>query len=191
MQGPADDGTPPRDLGDTYSQSTDPSSDGSDGEDTLAKHDLPGSSTAAGDRRRAVQASPSASAQPAQQHQSLEEEPSVTLDTQNDPTDNADMQEGEVQAQHACCAAPTTRTDDWLLMVAGCMAQGSSGLVHVKGDPVAMQETLWMWTQFQSMQKRLNILTKSMAVCKHKVKACNPVDQRLHRRLQDQPDPKQ
>lgn len=85
MQGIADEGTPPRDLGDTYSQSTDPSDDE---EADIADH-KPDTSTALDSQ------APSSSAQPAHQHQSLQEQPSVALDTQNDPAENMDMQEGE------------------------------------------------------------------------------------------------
>ena len=98
VQGVVAEGTPPRDLGDTYSQSTDPSSD-EDG-DTADKHDDPVSGTAAWDRHASAHTSPGAFAQPAQQHQALEEQPSVTLDTDNDPADQADMQEGELHTIH-------------------------------------------------------------------------------------------
>ena len=90
-QGIAEEGTPPRDFGDTYSQSTDPSND--------EEEDIPDSShkpdtKSALDRHAVAQEAPGSSAQPAQQHQSLEEHP-ITLDTQNDPADDMEMQEGE------------------------------------------------------------------------------------------------
>lgn len=92
MQGIADEGTPPRNLGDTYSQSTDPSDDE---EEDIADHSYKPDASAALDRHALAREAPSSSAQPAQQHQSLEGEPSVALDTQNNPADNMDMQEGE------------------------------------------------------------------------------------------------
>lgn len=99
VQGVADEGTPPRDLGDTYSQSTDPSSD--ENGDTTDKFDDPAHSTAAWDKHAGAQISPGASAQPAQQHQALEDQPSVALDTDNDPADQADMQEGKLHTKAA------------------------------------------------------------------------------------------
>lgn len=109
MQGIADEGTPPRDSGDTYSQSTDPSDDE---EEDIADHSYKPDGSTALDRHADAQEAPSSSAQPAQQHQSLEEEPSVALDTQNDPADNVDMQEGETeciaQGVGLCCLASGT-----------------------------------------------------------------------------------
>ena len=92
MQGIADEGTPPRDLGDTYSQSTDPSDDE---EEAIADNSHKPDTSTALDRHAFAREAPISSAQPAQQHQSLEEETSVALDTQNDPADNLGMQEGE------------------------------------------------------------------------------------------------
>ena len=107
VQGIADEGTPPRDMGDTYSQSTDPSEDeGQDRgvDDTHAagpSNHVPRSQVASGNRpARGIEevqtrhTSSSPHAQPAHQHESLQLESSVTLDTQHDPAEDADMQEG-------------------------------------------------------------------------------------------------
>ena len=92
MQGIADEGTPPHDFADTYSQSTDPSSD-DEGNIVDNPHETDPSNAL--DSHAVSQETLDESAQPAQQHQSLEEQPSVALDTQNDPAENTDMQEGE------------------------------------------------------------------------------------------------
>ena len=114
MQGVADEGTPPRDMGDTYSQSTDPSDDE---EQEVGVDDF----EAAGPSKHAVsvqeaskerpvrgreqghhsESLPGLSAQYAQQHDSLQQEPSVTLDTQHDPAEDANMQEGETSVKSA------------------------------------------------------------------------------------------
>ena len=94
-------------MGDTYSQSTDPSDDdGNGGNDANAagpSNHVPSSQVALGNRpargTEEVQnhySSPSPHAQPAHQHESLQLESSVTLDTQHDPAEDADMQEGGI-----------------------------------------------------------------------------------------------
>ncbi|KAA6423702.1 MAG: hypothetical protein FRX49_06273 [Trebouxia sp. A1-2] len=108
-EGVADEGTPPRDVGDTYSQSTDPSDDEEQegGVDDFegagpSKHAV--SSQVAPKERPARGAEqghhsetlPGPTAQPAHQHDSLQQEPSVTLDTQHDPAEDASMQEGDL-----------------------------------------------------------------------------------------------
>lgn len=114
IQGVADEGTPPRDVGDTYSQSTDPSDDEEQegGVDDFegagpSKHAV--SSQVAPKERPARGAEqghhsetlPGPTAQPAHQHDSLQQEPSVTLDTQHDPAEDASMQEGETSVKSA------------------------------------------------------------------------------------------
>lgn len=101
VQGIADEGTPPRDLGDTYSQSTDPSDDDEETDIADQSH-KPDAGTALDSHAAAGEEAPSSSAQPAHQHQSLEEQPSVALDTQNDPAESMDMQEGE-DYMHSTC----------------------------------------------------------------------------------------
>ncbi len=114
IQGVADEGTPPRDVGDTYSQSTDPSDDeeqggGVDDFDAAgpSKHAVSGQedpkerpSTGAEPKHHS-KSSPSPSAQPAHQRGSLQQEPSGTLDTQHDPAEDANMQEGETSVEIA------------------------------------------------------------------------------------------
>lgn len=92
VQGIAVEGTPPHDFADTYSQSTDPSDDD---QGNIADNSHEPETSSALDSHAVSHEPPKASAQPAQQHQSLEEQPSVALDTQNDPAENSDMQEGE------------------------------------------------------------------------------------------------
>ncbi len=117
LQGLADEGTPPRDMGDTYSQSTDPSddedpdrgvhNDSAAGPSNRANssHDVSEGKNTRGARSASHgHTSPSPSAQPAQQHESLQQEASVTLDTQHDPAEDADMQEGEPD-RHFCQSA--------------------------------------------------------------------------------------
>ena len=86
VQGVADEGTPPRDLGDTYSQSTDPSDD--EEEDIVDNSHKPDTKSALHGHAREATSS-------AQHAQSLEGQHSDTLDTQNDPADDMDMQESE------------------------------------------------------------------------------------------------
>lgn len=104
-----DEGTPPRDLGDTYSQSTDPS-DEEEQEGGVDDFEAAGPSKHAvsvqeASKERPVrgreqghhsESLPGLSAQYAQQHDSLQQEPSVTLDTQHDPAEDANMQEGDL-----------------------------------------------------------------------------------------------
>ena len=132
MQGIADEGTPPREFGDTYSQSTDPSDD-DDGD----MADEP--KTTVPDSHAVAQEAFGASVQSAQQHQSLEEQPSVALDTQNDPADNIDMQEGEV---YKC----TVQCDQWTVL---------HGFQHMWHWQVwlLLQVISWIWIQFQFLQK--------------------------------------
>ncbi|KAL3139889.1 DNA repair protein xrcc4 [Trebouxia sp. C0009 RCD-2024] len=92
-EGIADEGTPPHDFADTYSQSTDPSDDD---QGNIADNSHEPETSSALDSHAISQEPPKASAQPAQQHQSLEEQPSVALDTQNDPAEKTDMQEGDL-----------------------------------------------------------------------------------------------
>ena len=114
IQGVADEGTPPRDVGDTYSQSTDPSVDeeqegGVDDFDAAgpSKHAVSGQEapkerpSGGAEQGHHSESLPSPSAQPAHQHGSLQQEPSVTLDTQHDPAEDANMQEGETSVQTA------------------------------------------------------------------------------------------
>ncbi len=95
-QGLAEEGTPPRDVGDTYSQSTDPSDDeeqegGVDDFDALR----------GAEQGHHSESLPGLSVQPAHQHDSLQQEPSVTLDTQHDPGEDANMQERETSVKSA------------------------------------------------------------------------------------------
>ncbi|KAL3154220.1 DNA repair protein xrcc4 [Trebouxia sp. C0010 RCD-2024] len=92
-EGIAVEGTPPHDFADTYSQSTDPSDDD---QGNIADNSHEPETSSALDSHAVSHEPPKASAQPAQQHQSLEEQPSVALDTQNDPAENSDMQEGDL-----------------------------------------------------------------------------------------------
>ena len=114
MQGVADEGTPPRDVGDTYSQSTDPSDDeeqevGVDDFEAAgpSKHAVSGQqaprekSSGGAEQGHHSERLPSPSAQPAHQHGSLQQEPSGTFDTQRDPAEDADMQEGETSVKSA------------------------------------------------------------------------------------------
>ena len=115
VQGIADEGTPPRDMGDTYSQSTDPSDDEAQdrGLDDInaagPSNHVPQSRVASGNRpARGIEeaqnrhTSSSPHAQPAHQHESLQLESSVTLDTQHDPAEDADMQEGGIGVTRDC-----------------------------------------------------------------------------------------
>ena len=123
MQGVADEGTPPRDMGDTYSQSTDPSDDEEQGggvDDLEAagpsKHAVSGPqaprerSSGGAEQGHHSERVPSPSAQPAHQHGSLQQEPSGTLDTPHDPAEDANMQEGETSAKSAHMSGCMCRT---------------------------------------------------------------------------------
>jgi len=123
MQGVADEGTPPRDMGDTYSQSTDPSDDeeqevGVDDFEAAgpSKHAVSGPqaprerSSGGAEQGHHSERVPSPSAQPAHQHGSLQQEPSGTLDTQHDPAEDANMQEGETSAKSAHMSGCMCRT---------------------------------------------------------------------------------
>ena len=113
-QGLAEEGTPPRDMGDTYSQSTDPSDDeeqegGVDDFDAAgpSKHAVSGQEapkerpSRGAEQGHHSESLPGLSAQPAHQHDSLQQEPSVTLDTQHDPGEDANMQERETSVKSA------------------------------------------------------------------------------------------
>ncbi|DBB06620.1 TPA: DNA repair protein xrcc4 [Trebouxia sp. C0004] len=108
-EGLAEEGTPPRDAGDTYSQSTDPSDDeeqegrvddfGAAGPSKHAANgqEVPKQRLSRGaEEGHCSESLPSSNAQPAYQHDSLQQEPSVTLDTQHDPAEDANMQEGDL-----------------------------------------------------------------------------------------------
>ena len=149
IQGVADEGTPPRDVGDTYSQSTDPSDDeeqggGVDDFDAAgpSKHAVSGQeapkerSSGGAERGHDSERLPGPSAQPAHRRGSLQQEPSGTLDTQHDPAEDANMQEGEtstpVSKLHigqaacvgSCCCNEVAQATGWRLQpyICTCMA---------------------------------------------------------------------
>ena len=114
MQGIAAEGTPPRD---TYSQSTDPSDDEhAVGEDTYdaarsGSQAISSQRRTQGDPAEAVEQaadghkSPGSTAQAAERPDSLQLQPSVTLDTEYDPGDDPEMQEGQsTHSLYACCS---------------------------------------------------------------------------------------
>ena len=89
-------------MGDTYSQSTDPSDD--EEQEGAAGPSMKQDMLTDRHARQTEQAShgrcpPSPSPQHTQHHASLHQEPSVTLDTQYDPAEDAEMQEGELEDQ--------------------------------------------------------------------------------------------
>ncbi len=132
IQGVADEGTPPRDLGDTYSQSTDPSDEEQEGgvddfeaagpsKHAVSSQQAPKERTSgAAEQGHHSERIPGPSAQPAHQRGSLQQEPSGTLDTQHDPAEDANMQEGETSAKSAHLSGCMCRTR---LLQRGCSSK--------------------------------------------------------------------
>lgn len=116
MQGVADDGTPSRDLGDTYSVSTDPSGDEGDTkaintyEDNSIAADAIGSQSGHAELM-AKGDSGALSSQPSQAPESREgagAAASGTQETQNDPAEDAAMQEGELPIRTCIVSSKVT-----------------------------------------------------------------------------------
>ena len=157
-----DEGTPPRDVGDTYSQSTDPSDD-EEQEGRIDDFEAAGPSKHATSGQQAPKERPARgaeqghhseipgpSAQPAHQHDSLQQEPSVTLDTQHDPDEDANMQEGKTSVKTACtpgCMCQTRLLQQGCssnLLVIAALNKFAHAWLFAVGH---MQETSWIWTQ--------------------------------------------
>ena len=151
IQRVTDEGTPPRDLGDTYSQSTDPS-DEEEQEGGVDDFEAAGPSKHAVSVQEASkerpargreqghhsESLPGPSAQDAQQHDSLQQEPSVTLDTQHDPAEDANMQEGETSVKSARIPGCMCQTRLLLKRLAGnCSLNNARGWLFAVGH---MQE---------------------------------------------------
>lgn len=101
MQGGADEGTPSRELGDTYSVSTDPSGDEADtkGISTYQADSMEDATSSQSDQVKTNAKDPPEGLSPhpkqVQKDQQISADASGTQDTQHDPAEDAAMQEGE------------------------------------------------------------------------------------------------
>lgn len=101
MQGGVDEGTPSRELGDTYSVSTDPSGDEADtkGISTYQADSMADATSSQSDQVKTNAKDPPDGLSPhpkqAQKDQQISADASGTQDTQHDPAEDAAMQEGD------------------------------------------------------------------------------------------------
>ena len=103
MQGVIDEKTPPRDLGDTYNVSTDPSSDEGNTKgldirqaDSIVAHATSSQSHQARHKSREQSEPPSSHPSSAHEPQATASGTAGTQETQHDPAEDAAMQEGEL-----------------------------------------------------------------------------------------------